>query len=309
MWTIRALNNKNQTKYALIAGFVLAVPTNAALILGLSASSAPIVRNTASLDEADADRPEKQESVELGDAVARAISLHWIGYERPAPMNAPEANVEQSPSELTPPKGAEAEAAQTPTSVPPAESVAPDPARLASAARVTMRDALQAMMAIRSALEPIRADASDAAAVQPDSAPGPEPASVASPTGQAESAAKVDTREADAFTIKQVLDASLGSPVVNQGLRIDTVRPEWTLATLMTQRPRNPIVSIAFDARGRVTEAVFIDGKNTGIVAVDQPLLDAVYRWTAKGDLIDRLARERPDGVVWVQIRVMLRRE
>ncbi len=309
MWTIRALKHKNQTKYALIAGFLLAVPTNAALILGLSASSASIVRNTGRPGEADADRPENQESVELGEALSRAISLHWIGYEKPAPMNAPEANVEQSPAEMTPPKGAEAEAAPMPASATPAERATQGPARLASAAQVTMRDALRALMAIRAALERVEAESTDSAALQPDSAPGQEPGTVASPTGQAESAARVDTREADAFTIKQVLDASLGSPVVNQGLRIDTVRPEWTLATLMTQRPRNPVVSIAFDARGRVADAVFLDGKSTGIVAVDQPLLDAVYRWTAKGDLIDRLARERPAGVVWVQIRVMLRRE
>ncbi len=114
---------------------------------------------------------------------------------------------------------------------------------------------------------------------------------------------------------KQAVDLEfddLGRPLAGKGLEIKTVRPEWPASVRNTYRPRNAVVVIRFGADGKVRKAEFLrepDGrKGTGASAVDGPLLDAVYRWTAKGERIDALDKNDPDTEIVIPIRMLLTR-
>jgi hypothetical protein len=153
------------------------------------------------------------------------------------------------------------------------------------------------------------------AAVQP-TAPAAEPtppsAGSARPRGQE---GELSEREAEAAMRKQAVDLEfddLGRPLAGKGLEIKTVRPEWPASVRNTYRPRNAVVVIRFGADGKVRKAEFLrepDGrKGTGASAVDGPLLDAVYRWTAKGERIDALDKNDPDTEIVIPIRMLLTR-
>jgi hypothetical protein len=103
-------------------------------------------------------------------------------------------------------------------------------------------------------------------------------------------------------------------PIAGQGLEVRTVRPRWSLAVRATNWPNDPVVVIRFGPDGRVRRAEFLRDPKTLRVFdtgsgndVDGPLLDAVYQWTAKGKRLAELDATRPDSVVEITIRVMLR--
>lgn len=104
----------------------------------------------------------------------------------------------------------------------------------------------------------------------------------------------------------------LGRPLQASGdLRMTTVRPTWSLQVRNAYSPRrNPFVEIRFGPDGRVRLARFVampDGSaGSGYEEVDQPLLNAVYRWTAGGAAIDGLDRRNPDAHHAVVIRFLL---
>ena len=52
--------------------------------------------------------------------------------------------------------------------------------------------------------------------------------------------------------------------------------------------------------------ARFLPGRSTGEASVDQPLLDAIYRWTAKGEALARLTDD-PDDTVAITMRIIMR--
>lgn len=146
----------------------------------------------------------------------------------------------------------------------------------------------------------------------PAAEPTPPSAGSARPRGQE---GELSEREAEAAMRKQAVDLEfddLGRPLAGKGLEIKTVRPEWPASVRNTYRPRNAVVVIRFGADGKVRKAEFLrepDGrKGTGASAVDGPLLDAVYRWTAKGERIDALDKNKPDAEVVIPIRMLLTR-
>ncbi len=117
-------------------------------------------------------------------------------------------------------------------------------------------------------------------------------------------------RESIATAIREATDlADWSKPLARKGLEIKTVRPRWSTTTLLTRLPRNPVVMISFGKDGRVDRAEFIrhEGRvlNTGSREVDEPLLNAVYKWRATGKELETLT----DGdTVSFAIRVVLRR-
>lgn len=146
----------------------------------------------------------------------------------------------------------------------------------------------------------------------PEVEPTPPSAGSARPRGQE---GELSEREAEAAMRKQAVDLEfddLGRPLAGKGLEIKTVRPEWPTSVRNTYRPRNAVVVIRFGADGKVRKAEFLrepDGrKGTGASAVDGPLLDAVYRWTAKGERIDALDKDNPDAELVIPIRMLLTR-
>ena len=126
-------------------------------------------------------------------------------------------------------------------------------------------------------------------------------------------------REAVATALKEAIDVNLSNRVsAGKGVEITTVHPRWGMAVGYTAWPSNraPVVLIRFGPDGRVSSAKFLeerrDGQRliygSGDPAIDQPLLDAIYRWTAKGERIDKLDAEDPDNdELEVSVRIRLR--
>ena len=115
-------------------------------------------------------------------------------------------------------------------------------------------------------------------------------------------------KDADAVskeTDETVTESILGKPLVAQGLDIRTVRPVWSVRTMLLARPRNPRVTIHFDRTGKVTLAVIEESSNEP--DVDRPLLDAIYQWRAVGDRLLELPEEDPEATIAITLTIKLR--
>ncbi|MGH7244359.1 MAG: hypothetical protein ACREJD_13185 [Phycisphaerales bacterium] len=100
-------------------------------------------------------------------------------------------------------------------------------------------------------------------------------------------------RESEAFS-KKVIDSPNrdGRVQAGKGLNIITRRAEFTNTTLMTAPPRDTMVRISFQKSGTVKRAEFVNGSATGNPNVDDPLMNAIYRWRASGKDLNVLASE-----------------
>ncbi|MDF1808159.1 MAG: hypothetical protein P1U42_00530 [Phycisphaerales bacterium] len=119
-------------------------------------------------------------------------------------------------------------------------------------------------------------------------------------------------RESTASIIKRAIkvDAkSLNRPIVGEGLEITTVEPKFPASVRFTQLPRNPVLIIRFDANGRVSKVRFLsEGRrvfDTGSKSVDEPLVNAVYKWRAKGTEIDSLDPKGPESFVEISMNII----
>lgn len=123
-------------------------------------------------------------------------------------------------------------------------------------------------------------------------------------------------REVVATRIERAIEVNPhkpNTPIVGKGMEILTVRPRYTAAVRLSAVPKNPIVLMWFDGRGKVSKAEFLrDGKtlySSGVVGVDEPLLNAIYQWKAKGKEIDALDADDPKSLVEVSIKIVFRAE
>ena len=70
---------------------------------------------------------------------------------------------------------------------------------------------------------------------------------------------------------------------------------------------------IRFDAAGKASKVWFLkEGKkvfNTGAKAIDEPLINAVYQWRAKGKEIKALNLDDPDSYIEISMRIIFRKE
>lgn len=166
-----------------------------------------------------------------------------------------------------------------------------------------------------------RAEADAAAAAEQAPPPPPvtptppaQPAPTRPPTPQG-APGELDERASDAAkrrTARELPIDRLGRPLQASGdLQLNTVRPTWSLQVRNAYSPRrNPFVEIRFGADGRVKLARFVplaDGTvGSGYEEVDQPLLNAVYRWTARGPAIAALDPRDPDSTHDLVMRFLL---
>jgi len=139
----------------------------------------------------------------------------------------------------------------------------------------------------------------------PSEPPAPSSAPGAEPSG--ERPGEKSDRESTPSALEDTIDVKPGRPAAAKGLDIKTVRPLWSDTTQLVAAPRNPVVRLTFNRAGRVSRAVFLPGQSTGMKDVDEPLLDAMYRWTAKGEAL-RALPATPDAGLTVQFRIMLRK-
>jgi hypothetical protein len=111
--------------------------------------------------------------------------------------------------------------------------------------------------------------------------------------------------ESTAVSTQPLLEFKPGMPLTGKGIRIRTVVPRFSTTTQLTALPRNPVVVIRFNRAGRVVKAAFENDQGTGYRDVDEPLLDAVYRWTAVGEQLNRLSAQG-DETITFRIRYLL---
>lgn len=127
---------------------------------------------------------------------------------------------------------------------------------------------------------------------------------------------ELDERASDAAmrrTARELpIDRLGGRPLQASGdLQLTTVRPTWSLQVRNAYSPRrNPFIEIRFGADGRVRWARFVplaDGtEGSGYEEVDQPLLNAVFRWTARGRAIEALREQEPGATHDIVMRFLL---
>lgn len=301
----------------------LLLGVGASVLLHLGAAAALVWRADASAAALEPAAMPEIEPPRAGIRRSSTTTINWIGYEEPTPHQAEQAPIDQAAqtrAQATP--SAPPSTAQAAETVPPesetrrAEEPAPEPA-------TSPRDALEESEADPVAPVPAQETApeqpdasrretsrstsderttSDAQAPArqtresqetPKAPPARETAErpPAPETAPAEPGEPSD-RESPAASREEFIDeAKLGEPESRKGVRIRTVRPRWTHFTRITFRPRrNPLVEVAFNAEGSVAFAEILE--SAGSKAVDGPLLDAIYNWTALGEEIDAL---RPD--------------
>lgn len=112
-------------------------------------------------------------------------------------------------------------------------------------------------------------------------------------------------READARSIIDVPRETWinGRPLAARGVEIHTRKPVFPLLTRITTSPANPLCQIEFDRRGKPVRCRVL--QSSGYASeIDEPVLDALYRWRATGRELDRL---RESETATFRIRVLLR--
>lgn len=125
-------------------------------------------------------------------------------------------------------------------------------------------------------------------------------------SGDKKAPGEIDDREADGTSLNDPIDITMNGKVASaKGLKIRTVQPEFATTTRLTARPRSPQVLITFNKTGKVVRASFTPGRSTGYEDVDQPLLNSIYRWTARGETLTRLAAASPRAELTITVNVL----
>lgn len=143
---------------------------------------------------------------------------------------------------------------------------------------------------------------SESAESQPEETDRPEQPQRDAPPGEARDGEEAD-KDSDPTSVIDVPRENwrLGRPLAARGVEIKPERPHFTLLQMMTSSPRNPIVGIRFNNRGRPAEALILRG--TGDRAIDSSIVASLYRWRAEGQAIDNLDGEQTFDI---QIRIVL---
>ncbi|MBC22693.1 MAG: hypothetical protein CMJ32_02095 [Phycisphaerae bacterium] len=111
-------------------------------------------------------------------------------------------------------------------------------------------------------------------------------------------------READPTSIVDVPPSLWrnGRPLAAHGLTLMTRRPRFTELTQITTTPTDPVCRIEFRSNGTVSSAKIIQSSGYTRL-IDEPVLDSLYNWTARGDQLRTLG---PNQVVRITIRIRL---
>lgn len=203
------------------------------------------------------------------------------------------------------------------------EVVTEEPAMKDPVVKEPVGPSLVSVDPVEEVVEPVDEQAQEAVdpvdpvdAVEPvDSVDVLNPAGEASPT-VAGKVGELTDRESTASIIKRAIKVNaskLNRPIVGKGLEISTVDPRFPASVRFTQLPRNPVLMIRFDNSGRVSKVGFLkEGLkvfDTGSSVVDEPLINAVYQWRAKGKEIDALDPEDAEAFVEISMRILFRKD
>jgi hypothetical protein len=255
------------------------------------------------LDQVKTEKPRTRLGIERSDA----ITITWIGVEEPTPHMAPRSTLDQALQSVGLTGGA-APGRVTPAPAPEERDESRSEATPSKPWRLRLSDMSINVPADR--IQNLLEQLVEAGAAAAEVAGGE--VSVEGPGGpELPSEPKNADREADAVSRRKPIEVRPGSPAAAEGLRIKTVRPNWTLLLRTSVRAANPVVEITFDPTGKVRLAQFEDrdGRrlNTGNRDVDDVLMNAIYLWTATGEAIDALNAADPAAGVTISMRIILR--
>ncbi len=93
-----------------------------------------------------------------------------------------------------------------------------------------------------------------------------------------------------------------GKPLAREGLNIKTRRVELTTLTQVGGNYRNPQCDIYFDRTGKPVQVKIVESSGMA-AAVDEPVVDTLYRWRASGKQIDQL---KPGQMARFRVRIYL---
>lgn len=142
---------------------------------------------------------------------------------------------------------------------------------------------------------------------QPIVAPGASsPASASTPGPRGKDSVgdgEISDSESDATSVVSVPPSvwKNGRPIAAKGLTIKTRKPRFTILTLVTTNPRNPVVEVKFDREGKPAGYRLV--VRSGFDDIDGPILDAVAAWRAAGKELEKLG---PRDAVTVRIKLLL---
>ncbi|MFO0833387.1 MAG: hypothetical protein U0638_00340 [Phycisphaerales bacterium] len=273
----------------------------------------PEVTKPASLEPAESAKPapppvdRNADQPEPGERLVPVPAPEQKAAEAPnpeisVPTPAPENKDEQSPEAKPDTKpGAAPEVPENIQPEPDAKEPPAIPADLVGPPAPSAQDLAERERAER---EKAERELAERAAAQ--SSP-PIPARPASRPRPARRAGEVSDRESDAAAVRSAVNVDPGRPAATKGLKINTVRPEWSTTTRIVALPKNPVVRVRFNRAGKVVDANFVDRYDTGWPDVDGPLLDAIYRWKAEGERLRELPENDPEAVITVTFRITLR--
>ena len=170
-----------------------------------------------------------------------------------------------------------------------------------------MLEAMQQTPALEATRE--ESKGADRSELAPPTASQDEPASAqqlppAAPPPAPTTADQAD-RDADPTSIINVPEENwkLGRPLAAQGLELRPQRPTFTILTLLTAAPCNPLCEIVFRRDGRPISARLID--TSCDPRTDEAILSSLYRWRASGQLLRDMRGEQTHSV---RIRILLTR-
>ncbi|MCB9845643.1 MAG: hypothetical protein H6811_06625 [Phycisphaeraceae bacterium] len=300
----------------------------ASLLVHLAAGvlvGAGALRARASAAETPAPDPDL---IRLGVDRSSAVTLTWLGFEAPTPHQAPLSRVEQAalaiPGHVESEPGASPQP-DPPTPAEPQPSQASEPSESAPLQTSGLRieqESPQPLPWELATSDPTQAPArqlppeQSAAQPAPPQQPTPQSSQPApeSAAGGTIQSGRPDDREAPATALQEPHKVEFGQPLAAEGLRIKTRVPaSITIPRELLLGGRRPIFSVSFGHDGKVKRVTAI--KPLGDPRVDEPIINALYAWTAEGDVLqslpsgEALARLAPDDPTrWVTIPIEITR-
>lgn len=138
-------------------------------------------------------------------------------------------------------------------------------------------------------------------------APGPasaRPGASASASPSSGDPGPLADRDSDAASVLFRGVYQWGSVLVGEGLEVRTVRPRFTLTARYLTVPQNPVLRISFGKDGTVRRVVLL--RSSGFREErDEPIINAVYKWTASGRAIRELP-DTPGATVTIEMTILL---
>jgi hypothetical protein len=119
---------------------------------------------------------------------------------------------------------------------------------------------------------------------------------------------EVAGKESSAFAIKKTQDFKPGRTLAPEGIEVTTFDPDIPVLSTITGTLKNPVIEMRFGPDGRVKEAKFKNGMDSGRKDWDEPILHAMHRWTIGGKKFKELLAENPSREVVMTIRMILTR-